>query len=144
VRHDGSGGGNADVSVWKEPTPQRAGKVTGNTPQEQGHSYERILREDLTYGQDNLRRTHASGDKTRHGDVGPYETKYKNELSSKDLDQVWRDMVDYDLDRGSRPPPLVIMPELGAQTANSLARMVAIYRKLTGRTVRIAVRETGR
>ncbi|OKI51410.1 hypothetical protein [Micromonospora sp. CB01531] len=69
--------------------------------------------------------------------------KFKSDVSSADLDQLWRDMQDYDQRRGQRPPPHLIIPKLNPASERSLAHMVAIFRQLTGRSMKITVRETG-
>jgi hypothetical protein len=120
------------------PRPCPAGwpPPKGATPQEVGHDLERALRDDLLGGS-KYRETHHAGDKTRHGDIGPYETKAKTKLSSDDLDQVWRDLNN----PARQHTAHIIMKRISENSANTLARMTAMFEKLTGIRPHIAVRE---
>lgn len=129
---------DARVTVFEDPLGSRVAPLGKGTKQQQGHDYERQLRDDLLAG-DKYRETHAAGDKTRHGDVGAYETKFKGALSSDDLDQIWRD-----LNNPARGHSAVIItPKANAGDLGKLAKLAAAFEKLTGVRPRIAVRETG-
>ncbi len=140
ARHDGSGGGDAGVSIYRLEFPERVGAIKGGTPQEQGHSYEGQGAAE-TGGK--FRETHTSGDRERHGDLGSHEMKHGRDLSSSDLDQLWRDLHDYDQKRAQgRPAPHLITPHLSEHSEKQLRKLVGIFRHLSGRDVRIVVRET--
>ncbi|MET0716472.1 MAG: hypothetical protein ABWY57_16320, partial [Mycetocola sp.] len=128
---------NALVSVFHDPISSRIAPVKGATPQQLGHDFERALREDLTGGS-KLRESHSAGDKTRHGDIGAYETKYKTRLSSDDLDQLWRDLSN----PVRKNSALVIVPKLHPRDAVALTKMAAMYERASGVRPHIAVRET--
>ena len=125
----------ARVSVYRETLPARVSPVQGATPQQRGLDYERALRDDLIAGT-KYREGHSAGDRARSADIGRYEAKYKDELASDDLDQIWRDLVAYD-------KAVVIMPELRTATEDNLSRLAAIFEHVTGRRPHITVRETG-
>jgi hypothetical protein len=127
---------DARVSIYPEALPSRVAAPKGGTPQEVGHDLERALREDLLGGT-KYRETHQAGDKTRHGDIGAYEAKAKTELSSEDLDQVWRDLSNPS--RGNSAH--ITVPSLDQKSADALARMAAMFEKLTGIRPTIVVRE---
>lgn len=128
---------DARVSVFKDPFGSHVKPLAKGTKQQQGHDYERQARDDLTGGS-KYRESHAAGDKTRHGDVGAYETKFKGSLSSDDLDQIWRDLNNPS--RGNSA--LVITPKTTKGDLDKLAKLAAAFEKLTGTRPRIAVRET--
>lgn len=127
---------DARVSIYHEALPQRVAPPKGATPQEVGHDAERALREDVLAGS-KYRETHQAGDKTRHGDIGAYEVKAKTQLSSADLDQIWRDL----LNPGRNHTAHITMPSIGDKSAKALARMAATFEKLTGKRPTIVVRE---
>ena len=127
---------DARVSIFPEALPGRVAPPEGTTPQGVGHDLERALRDDLLGGS-KYRESHRAGDKTRHGDVGAYETKAKTKLSSRDLDQVWRDLNNPTRQHMAH----IIMQAISVDSANALARMTAMFEKLTGIRPHIAVRE---
>ncbi|MGW6194779.1 eCIS core domain-containing protein [Kribbella sp. NPDC055110] len=128
---------NARVSVFHDPLGKRVAPIKPGSKQKQGYDYERQLREDLAGGA-KYRETHTAGDKTRHGDIGSYEVKYKGKLTSDDLDQIWRD-----LNNPSRGhSALIITPKAHESDLRTLAKMAAAFEKVTGQRPRIAVRET--
>jgi hypothetical protein len=128
---------DARVSVFNEPFGKRVAPLMSGTKQEQGDDYERQAREDLLGGS-KLRKSHTAGDKTRHGDVGSYETKFKRKLSTEDFDQVWRDLNN----PAEGHSVLIITPKADPKDLTRLARMAATFEKLTGKRAHIAVRET--
>lgn len=130
---------DARVSIYPEPLPQRVAAPKGSTPQEIGHDLERALRDDVLAGS-KYRVTHQAGDKTRHGDIGAYEAKAKTELTSEDLDQVWRDLNN----PVRRNTAHITMPRIGQNSVDALARMAAMFERLTGKRPTIVVREYAR
>lgn len=130
---------DARVSIYPDALPGRVKPPNGATPQLLGHDLERALRDDLLGGS-RYRETHRAGDRVRHGDIGASEVKAKTTLSSEDLDQVWRDLNNPA--RGHIAH--VIMPTIGERSASALARMTAMFEKLTGHRAYVAVREYAR
>ncbi|MGI5400307.1 eCIS core domain-containing protein [Streptomyces sp. CA-135486] len=124
------------VTVFHDPLGSHVAPVKGATPQERGHDLERAGRDDLTGGS-KIRVSHNAGDKTRHGDIGSYEVKNKESLSSDDLDQLWRDLNNPA--RGHSA--LIITPRLHPGDDVLLARVAAIFEKVTGIRPHISVRE---
>ncbi|MGC0417008.1 DUF4157 domain-containing protein [Embleya sp. AB8] len=127
---------DARVSVFHDPLGSQVAPVTGDTPQQQGHDFERALKEDLLGG-GTYRERHEAADKPRIGDIGSYEAKHMTDLGSEELDQVWRDLV-------ARDRAVVIMPKAGDGTIKNLALLAAQFEKMTGRRPTIAVRETSK
>ncbi|MGW6919003.1 hypothetical protein ACWGB8_35065, partial [Kitasatospora sp. NPDC054939] len=125
----------ARVSVFHDPLGKHVRPVSGSTPQQRGHDYERAVRDDLAGGS-SYRVRHEAGDRPRVGDVGQYEVKYMTHLGSEQYDQLWRDLIAYNRAH-------VIMPRLSLNDQRNLAQMAALFEKKTGIRPQIAVRETG-
>jgi hypothetical protein len=128
----------ARVSIYFDPLPERVQKPIGSTRQELGHDLERAIRDDVAYGS-KIRESHNAGEKTRHGDVGASEVKSYSTLSSEDLDQIWRDL----LNPARKHTAHLIVPQITHSSAMQLARMAAIFEKLTGIRPHISIREYG-
>ena len=128
---------NARVSVFHDPIPKRVAPLAPGTEQQQGHDYERQLRDDLTGGS-RLRQSHSAGDKTRHGDVSWYEAKHKVRLSSDDFDQLFRDL--HNPDNGHTA--VLVIPKLHPDDEPKLAAIAADFEELMKIRPKIAVRET--
>lgn len=142
---------NARVVVLKERPVSRVrqahddilSRLRPGNEQALGHEYEEVIGEDLVEAGGDLRIITHAGDKKRITDLGVHEFTIEKELSDSKLDQLWRDLQTPNIG-GTQAANRVLLtvPKLTQDSADRLAKMAAIYERLTGRRPHIFVRET--
>ena len=142
---------NARVVVLKERPVSRVrqahddilSRLRPGNEQALGHEYEEVIGEDLAEGGGDLRLITQAGDKKRISDLGVHEFTIEKELSDGKLDQLWRDLQTPNVG-GTQAANRILLtvPKLTQDSADRLAKMAAIYERLTGRRPHIFVRET--